>query len=91
MRLAGRAQIDAFGLVMIPKVDLLGRSRCRLPNAISILPPAAGPAGEPRSEAYEALHAVPANLENTQQTLFHQIISRREALVLRHGDLNATS
>ena len=69
MRLAGRAQIDAFvqefGSVMIPKVDLLCRPWCRLPNAISMLPPAAGPAGEPRSEAYEALHAVPANLENT--------------------------
>ena len=69
MRLAGRAQIDGFdqefGSLMIPKVDLLCRSRCHLPNAISILRSAAGPAGEPRSEAYETLHAVPANLENT--------------------------
>jgi len=50
--------------------DLFGRPPVPVQNEISLLPPAAGPGGEPRNEAYEALHAVAANLEDSQQTFF---------------------
>src|SRR6516164_5536344 len=57
------------------------------PNEISVLPPAARPGGDPRNETYEALHAVPANPENPQQTLFRLITSWHEWLVVRHGNV----
>ena len=68
-------------------VDLFCRPPVPSTNEISVLEPAAGPGGEPRSETYKALHAVAANLENPQQTLFGPIGSWHKWLVVRHGDV----